>query len=120
MKKAVLVVTISLLIGFSAASAQSLTGPQQNAVRSAHSYISVMGFSRSGLIDQLSFEGYARHDAAVAVDSMSVDWNEQAVKSANNYLSVMGFSCRGLIDQLAFDGYTRSQAEHGAHKTGAC
>ena len=33
---------------------QSLTGPQKNAVRSAKQYIQMTGFSRQGLIDQLS------------------------------------------------------------------
>ncbi|GJA39144.1 hypothetical protein KAM342_43870 [Aeromonas caviae] len=36
--------------------ANSLTGPQKNAVRSAQQYISVQGFSRNGLIEQLSSE----------------------------------------------------------------
>ena len=36
------------------------------------------GFSKQGLIDQLSSsagDGYSVSDAAVAVDSLSVDWN---------------------------------------------
>jgi len=34
--------------------AESLTGPQNNAVRSAKQYLSMQGFSRGGLIRQLS------------------------------------------------------------------
>ena len=34
--------------------AESLTGPQKNAVRSANQYLSMMGFSCKGLIEQLS------------------------------------------------------------------
>lgn len=103
-----------------------LTGPQRNAVRSAEAYISMSGFSRQGLIEQLSSDagdGYSVADATAAVDSLNVDWNEQAVRSAKNYLEIMGFSCNGLIDQLssdAGDGYTKSQAQYGAKQAGAC
>lgn len=34
--------------------AESLTGPQKNAVRSAKLYLSIQGFSRAGLIHQIS------------------------------------------------------------------
>jgi len=114
------------MLAASIASAQSLTGPQKNAVRSAKSYLSFSGFSRVGLIDQLSSsygDGYNVADATAAVDSLSVDWNAQAVRSANQYLEMTGFSCNGLIDQLssdAGDNYTKSQATHGAQKAGAC
>jgi hypothetical protein len=36
--------------------AGDLTGPQNNAVRSAKQYLSMQGFSRNGLIRQLSSE----------------------------------------------------------------
>lgn len=110
----------------STATAQNLTGPQKNAVRSAKSYLSFSGFSRRGLIGQLSSaygDGYSVADATIAVDSLSVDWNAQAVRSAENYLKMMGFSCNGLIEQLSSDAgdkYTRSQAAYGAQQAGAC
>ena len=62
-------------------------------------------------------------DATAAVDSLTVDWNEQATRSAKQYLSISGFSCKGLIHQLsssAGDGYTASQATYGAKQAGAC
>ena len=114
------------LLGASIAAAQSLTGPQRNAVRSAESYLSFTGFSRAGLIAQLSSQygdGYSVADATAAVDSLSVDWNAQAVRSAKQYLEIMGFSCSGLISQLSSDAgdrYTQSQATHGAQQAGAC
>lgn len=106
--------------------ADSLTGPQKNAVRSTKQYISMQGFSRDGLIQQLSSdygEGYRIADATVAVDSLSIDWNKQAVRSAKQYLNMQGFSCKGLIQQLsssAGDKYTVSQATYGAQQAGAC
>lgn len=114
------------LFAASSALAQSLSGPQKNAVRSANSYLDMTGFSRDGLIDQLSSpygDGYSVGDATTAVDSLSVDWNAQAVRSAQQYLSMMGFSCSGLIEQLSSDAgdkYTVGQATHGAQQSGAC
>lgn len=109
-----------------ASSSKRLSRAQINAVRSAELYLSISGFSRSGLIQQLSSDfgdGYNRADATIAVDSMNIDWNKQAVRSANQYLSMMGFSCNGLIEQLSSsvgDGYTESQARFGASQAGVC
>lgn len=120
------VAIIAVLFVAASTWAESLTGPQKNAVRSATQYLSTQGFSRSGLIQQLSSDygdGYNVADATVAVDTLNVDWNKQAVRSAKQYLSIQGFSCKGLIDQLsssAGDGYTESQANHGARQTDAC
>lgn len=103
-----------------------LTAPQSNAVRSAKQYLSIAGFSRDGLINQLSSsagDGYSKDDATVAVDSLGVDWNEEAVRSAKQYLEISGFSCNGLIEQLssqAGDQYTVGQATYGAKHAGAC
>jgi hypothetical protein len=104
----------------------SYTGPQINAARSADQYLSMTGFSRDGLIEQLSSDfgdGYSVSDATAAVDGLDADWNENAAKSARQYLSMTGFSCQGLIEQLssnAGDKYTVSQATYGAEQAGAC
>ncbi len=103
-----------------------LTPQQQNAVRAAKNYLGFHGFSRQGLIDQLSSphgDKYAVEDATAAVDSLTVDWNEQAAKAAKAYVSMTGFSCQGLIDQLASDygdKFTVEQATYGAKQTSAC
>ena len=107
-------------------SAEELTKPQKNAVRSANSYLEMSGFSRKGLIFQLSSEygdDYNVRDATLAVDSLNVDWNNQAVRSANSYLEMSGFSCNALINQLSSEygnEYTQSQARYGAQQSGAC
>jgi hypothetical protein len=104
----------------------TLTNQQQNAARSAQQYLSISGFSRLGLIDQLSSsagDGYSVRDATIAVDSLHVNWNAEAVQSAKQYLSISGFSCKGLIQQLdssAGDKYTVAQATYGAKQAGAC
>lgn len=106
--------------------AQSLTGPQKNAVRSAESYLSFAGFSRAGLIEQLSSpygDGYDVADATVAVDSLAVDWNSEAVEAAQQYIEMSGFSCKGLIEQLSSEygsKFSRDQATYAAQQVGAC
>ena len=103
-----------------------LTAAQRNAVRSAQAYLRFSGFSRQGLIDQLSSEygdKYSVADATVAVDSVDVDWRAQAARSTATYLKMSGYSCQGLIDQLSSphgEKYTRDQATAGALAAGGC
>jgi hypothetical protein len=114
------------LLATTFAYAGDLTGPQKNAIRTATDYLKFRGFSRDGLINQLSStygDGYKVSDATIAVDSLNVNWHEQAVRSAKMHLNMRGFSCRGLINQLsssAGDKYTESQATYGATQAGAC
>lgn len=86
---------------------------QQNAVRKAQQYLNVTSFSRQGLIEQLEYDGFSTADATLAVDSITVDWNQQAVAKAKQYLNVTSFSRQGLIEQLQYDGFTASQAAYG-------
>lgn len=91
---------------------------QENARRSAEGYLDLSAFSRSGLIEQLEFEGYSTKDATYGVDSQKADWNKQAAASAEAYLELSAFSRSGLIDQLVFEGFTPAQAEYGVNKIG--
>jgi SOS response regulatory protein OraA/RecX len=94
------------------------TASQRNARRKAADYLSYSAFSRSGLIDQLKYEGFSQQDAAYGVDSLNADWNDQAAKKAQQYLDYTSFSRQGLIDQLMYEGFTRAQAEYGANAAG--
>lgn len=91
-----------------------------NARRSAQGYLDYAGFSRQGLIDQLSSEygdQYPVEAATAAVDSLTVDWNAEAVEAAESYLEFMAFSRQGLIDQLSSEyghQFTVEQATYGA------
>jgi hypothetical protein len=106
------------------APAQAGSISQRNALRSAQSYIEMSGFSRLGLIDQLSSsygEGFSKADATWAVDRLDVDWNEQAVRGGKSYLDMSGFSRAGLIEQLSSDSgeqFTKAQAAYAADKLG--
>ena len=100
------------------ADANRLTTAQENAKRKAESYIEMSGFSRSGLIEQLKFEGFTENDAKRAIDSMHVNWNTEAEQKAKSYVDMSGFSRSGLIEQLIFEGFTKTQAAHGANSVG--
>ena len=103
--------TISLTVA--KAPVPELTSGQENALRTADDYLAFSAFSRTGLIEQLEFEGYSNADASFAVDYLDVNWKEQAAKSAQQYLDMSGFSRSGLIEQLEFEGYTTEQATYG-------
>jgi hypothetical protein len=102
----------------------SYTVAQENALESAQSYLDMTGFSRAGLIEQLSSkagEGFKMKDAVFAVDHIKVNWKREAVESAKSYLDMTSFSRASLIDQLASDageGFTLAQANYAADKVG--
>jgi len=98
--------------------ASRFTRSEENAIRKAEQYLDFSAFSRSGLIDQLEFEGFTNAEATLAVDYLDVDWNEQAWLKAEEYLDYSAFSRSGLIDQLEFEGFTRAQATYGVDKAG--
>src|SRR6478672_10658763 len=91
---------------------------QQNAVRKAEDYLAYTAFSRQGLIKQLEYDHFSTEDAVFAVDSITVDWNEQAAKKAKDYLDYTAFSHGGLINQLEYDGFTPAQAAYGTTAAG--
>jgi hypothetical protein len=106
----------------------TLTLAQENAVESAQSYLNYSGFSRAGLIGQLTSEygeGYAPADAEFAVKYLEqqklVDWNAEAVESAKSYLEYSSFSKQGLFEQLTSEygeGFTPDQANYALSKVG--
>ena len=91
---------------------------QENARKLAQSYLSVLSFSREGLISQLQYEGFSRFDATYGVDATPTNWNEQAAKKAREYLDVSAFSRDGLYDQLIYEGFTPIQARYGLSAVG--
>lgn len=91
---------------------------QQQAVAKGQQYLGMMGFSRTGLVEQLEFEGFSAEDANFAADFINPDWNAEATEKAKSYLDMMAFSRQGLIDQLTYEGFTPEQAEHGVASNG--
>lgn len=95
---------------------------QQNAYTKAKSYLAMTPFSRSGLAEQLTFEGFSAEDAEFAIARIEtaggVDWNAQAAAKAASYLKMTSFSHAGLVEQLTFEGFTPEQAEYGVSTTG--
>ena len=102
----------------SSRSSYTPTRGEQNALSTAHDYLDTMAFSRSGLIDQLKYEGYTSSEAEYAVDNCGADWDYQAVLMAEEYLDAMPFSRSGLIEQLEYEGFSYSQASAAATAAG--
>jgi hypothetical protein len=106
--------------------APAYTLAQEQARLSAMDYLAMgSGFSRAGLIEQLSSsagEGFSKADATFAVDHVTVNWNKQAVLSAKGYLSMGGgFSRSSLIEQLTSrygEQFTLAQATYAANHVG--
>lgn len=101
----------------------------KNAYKSGLSYLNGLGgFSKQGLIEQLSSEyadGYTLEQAQNAVAALEadgkVDWKEQAVISAKNYMEFSSFSRSGLIDQLTSEygeQFTWEEASYAADQMG--
>jgi Host cell surface-exposed lipoprotein len=105
-------------------SAPAMTKAQQQAVGAAQDYLSSTGFSKAGLVDQLTSQygsQFSKADATFAVNHIAVDWNQQAVRVAKEYLAAMHFSRSGLIEQLTatYGGrFTKAQAVYAAGRVG--
>lgn len=97
---------------------EDVTMGMKNALGSAENYLSFMGISHKGIIQQLEFEGYTNEEAVYAADNCGANWNEEAAEAAESYLDVMSFSKDGLIQQLQFDGFTAEQALYAATASG--
>lgn len=71
---------------------------QAQAICSAESYLAFTAFPRTGLIEQLKFEGFSGDDATCGAENVTVAWMEQAALSAEGYLDFTSFSRSGLIN----------------------
>ena len=103
--------------GYSSAK-QNTTMGEKNALAQAKKYLNYTAFSRSGLIEQLKYEGYSQSEATYAVNNCGADWNEQAARKAKQYLAYKPFSRSGHIEQLEYEGFTHSQAIYGVSQNG--
>jgi hypothetical protein len=94
------------------------TAGEAQARQKAADYLDYAAFSRSGLIEQLEFEGFNTKDATYGADAQKANWNDQAALKAKEYLDYQSFSRAGLIEQLVFEGYTQRQATYGVNQVG--
>jgi hypothetical protein len=91
---------------------------QQNAISSAQSYLDYSGFSRTGLIGQLEYEGFSTEEATFGADNAGADWNAEAAETAQQYLDYSSFSREGLYDQMAYEGFLPAEIEFGLAAVG--
>ena len=99
-----------------------LTPLQKQAVDVAQKYIS--DNSREDIIRRVLYEfeelekyteKLSRRDAEIAIDSMSINWNEAALQNANSYLEISGVSHDKLWQLLTGyigDRFTNDQARY--------
>jgi hypothetical protein len=99
-------------------SSTSETAVQQEAREVAQSYFESSWFSRSGMIEQLEYEGFSYDDAVYGVDSLGADWFEEAIGMADSYIESSWFSRIGLIEQLEYEGFSSSEAQYGVDSLG--
>lgn len=95
---------------------EKATASQENALRAAENYLAYSAFSKSGLEEQLKFEGYSSSASRYAAIHCGANWYHQAAKSARAYLSYSSFSKSGLQEQLEFEGFTTAQALFGVRQ----
>jgi len=99
-----------------------MTSGEANALASAKNYLDMQGFSRKGLIDQLSSsagDGYSKADATFAVNHAHADWDQEAVQAAKEYLQTQPMSKTDLTEQLessAGSQFTPAQAAYATSK----
>lgn len=91
---------------------------QQNAIGTAQDYLDFSGFSRTGLISQLEYEGFSAEDATFGADNAGADWNAEAAEAAADYLEYSSFSRQGLYDQLAYEGFTDAEIQYALAQVG--
>ncbi len=92
----------------------TVTNGMKNALRKADVYLQLTGFSYTGLIEQLEYEGFSTEEATYAADHCGADWKEEAVRKGETYLMLTGFSYSGMIEQLEYEGFTHEEAKYAA------
>jgi SOS response regulatory protein OraA/RecX len=91
---------------------------ETNALKAAENYLDLMAFSKSGLADQLEYDGYTEKQIEFAVNNCYVDFAAEAAEAAENYIEIMAFSKQELTDQLEYDGYTENQIRFALQMVG--
>lgn len=94
------------------------TMAQKNAVAKAQSYLKYAGFSRTGLIDQLQYEGFSPEDSTYGADNAGADWLAEAAEKAQSYMDTSAFSRDGLAEQLQYEGFTPEEVAAGLAAVG--
>lgn len=95
-----------------------LTVGQENAISKAKSYLAYSGFSRTGLIEQLEYEGFSTEDSTFGADNAGADWNAECAEKAKSYMDYSAFSRDGLAEQLAYEGFQQTEIDFGLAAVG--
>lgn len=91
---------------------------KQNALKQAKSYLSLMTFSRQGLIEQLKYDEFTTEEATYGVDNCGADWKQQAKSKVKAYLEEDNLNKEQLMSLLLYEGFTNEEAEYGISAAG--
>lgn len=91
---------------------------KEDALEDAKFFLEYFGYSYSGLIEQLKYDGYTDEAATYAADNCGADWNEQAAKSASVYKEYTEFSKDEVKSFLEYEGFTDEQIAYGLAAVG--
>jgi hypothetical protein len=130
-KKAVATTAAAVCLALSGATAaNAYTYVESQAIGDASDYLHMSAFSKSGLIEQVKYDGFSTTNATLGTTvaarrmarhkgiTVSLFWKREAVKDAKSYEQMGHFSRSGMIQQLEYDGFTQTQAVYGANHAG--
>lgn len=101
----------------SSQSTSNIPREYKSALNSAKNYLSISGFSKTGLYEQLTSDAgdkFTPEAAQYAIDNLKVDWNKQALRCAEDYQD-MDMSPAEIYDQLvssAGEQFTPEEAQY--------
>ena len=111
-----LLTAIGITAGVSQAAPAATVSERSQAASMAKSYLRSQGFSKSGLVEQLEYEGFGRSAAIYGATHAGANWLTQAVRVAKSYLRSQAFSPSGLREQLEYEGFSHYQAAYGVSR----
>jgi Host cell surface-exposed lipoprotein len=118
MKRIIVLIAISAvaLMSVAVTADAASTSERSQATSMAKSYLRSQGFSKSGLVEQLEYEGFSHSAAVWGAGHAGANWLTQAVLVAKSYLRSQPFSRSGLVEQLEYEGFTHYQAAYGVSR----
>lgn len=85
----------------------------ETAAQVAQTSLSVIPYSKSGLVSSLEMAGYTTDTATQAVDSLNIDWKEQALNYAKVCIDTNPESTQVEVSEtLTYVGFTNEEVEY--------
>lgn len=131
MKKIVATTAAAVCLALSGATAaNAYSYVEKQAIGTATDYLHMSGFSKTGLIEQVKYEGFSTTNATLGATvaarrtarhqgiTVRLVWKHEAYQAAKGYAEISHFSRSGMIQQLEYEGFTHKQAAYAANRLG--